>query len=299
MALLTTMFGLLGLCAWLFAGWPGVLWSVGLGIGLVLFTRHSSPQLILALYSAKHIPVEMFPDAYDILLDLTHRADIPVVPKLHYIPSAMPTAFSLGKPGNTHIAVSDGLLRLLSVREFAAVLAHEISHIRSRDLTVMALADMVGRMTHFLGMAGLFLLAFSAPGWLATYGFVPWAVGFVMFSAPIVSNLLQLGLSRSREFDADLDAAALTNDPAALASALKKMDWEGRGFLRRLIFGNRESAIPSILRTHPPTPERIARLLSLYKVEEFESVVTKPFEIPVSFQRPHKEPRRRISGLRW
>ncbi len=298
-ALLVMIFGILTLCAWLFAGWTGVFMSAALSISLLFFAGRFSPRLVFAIYSAREIPLETFPEGYAILRTLTQRAKLSELPRLHYIPSLLPTAFTVGRLSNAHIAVSEGLLRLLGTQEFTAILAHEVSHIRNRDLTVMALADLAARTTHFFGRAGLLLLAFSVPAWFATYGYIPWAQGLVLFVAPLLSNLLQLGLSRSREFDADLDAASLTQDPAALASALDKMEQQEQGLLQRLVLGNRKNAIPSILRTHPPTRERIDRLLSLYKIESFKPTELEQLILPESFVRSRNAPRRHRSGLRW
>lgn len=298
--LLALMFGLLGLCAWMFAGWVGVVWGGAVGAVLLMVARHASPKLILSLYAAREIPIAVFAEAHDILGRLSARAGLPKPPRLYYVPSATPTAFSVGGPRAPHIAVSDGMLRLFDAREFTGVMAHEISHLRNRDVTVMMLADIVGRVTYAFGFVGLFLLLVSVSLWVGTDLSFPWVPGLVLFFSPTVSNLLQLGLSRAREYNADLDAVALTGDPAGLASALEKLDRRGDGLWERIVFGQwGGDAIPSLLRTHPPTRERIRRLMSLYRTETFEPMSIGPYAVPGAYRRDHAPPRRRASGLWW
>lgn len=175
----------------------------------------------------------------------------------------MPSPWATGSNRQqSAIALTDGLLVRLTPRELAGVLAHEIAHIASGDLKVMNLADYVSRLTGLFAMVGQAFLILLLPGWLSGYGELPWLGLLVLAFSPHLALLAQLGLSRVREFDADLAAAHLTGDPHALASALAKIDQVSSNWRGWLLpgWGNPE---PSWLRTHPETEERIRRLLAL------------------------------------
>ena len=156
-------------------------------------------------------------------------------------------------------------MRTLSLRQLAGVLAHEMSHVRNGDLKVMALGDVLTRITSFMAQVGYLSLLISLPAMLAAGTKVPWLALAGLILAPLFGGLLQLALSRTREYDADLDAAAITGDPEALASALALLEkkqgrmWEG------LVLPGGRVPDPSILRTHPRAEERIARLLKSEK----------------------------------
>jgi heat shock protein HtpX len=204
----------------------------------------------------------MLPDLHLIVDELARRARIPT-PSLHYVPSRLLNAFAVGNRSRSAIGVTDGLLRSLNLRELAGVLAHEISHIRHNDMWVMGLADVVSRVTTLLSQIGLLLVIVLLP--LALLGLVELSLlGLsVLIAAPFVNNLLQFALSRTREYDADLGAVELTGDPQGLASALDKLERYQGGWVESILLPGRRIPDPAMLRTHPPTRERIHRLLSL------------------------------------
>jgi heat shock protein HtpX len=174
-------------------------------------------------------------------------------------------AFATGTPGKAVIGITEGLLRRLSLHELAGVLAHEISHVRNNDLAVMGLADIMTRFTQALSYLALFLAIFNLPAILLGDSDISFLALLLLYLAPTIGSLLQLGLSRTREFDADLEGAELTGDPAALASALGKLErYQGR-FWEDMMFPvpSRKIPQPSLLRSHPPTEDRIARLQAL------------------------------------
>ncbi|MFT7758878.1 UNVERIFIED_CONTAM: zinc metalloprotease HtpX, partial [Salmonella enterica subsp. enterica serovar Enteritidis] len=165
---------------------------------------------------------------------------------------------------NSVVAATDQLIRVLPARELTGVLAHELSHIRNEDLKVMALADTVSRFTSLMSTIGmvslLFNITFLASG---AHAQVPWLGVLVLLVAPTIGGLLQMALSRTREFDADLGASLLTGDPDGLAQALPKLEKaQGRLWEHLLLPGGRIPD-PSILRTHPLTETRVARLKAL------------------------------------
>ena len=187
---------------------------------------------------------------------LAERAQLPTLPSLYYVPSRVINAFAVGGRNDAALGLTDGLLRTLDQEELPGVLAHEVSHIRNRDLWVMGLAHSVSRVTGTLSWIGHLMLLLDA------YQF-PWLLVVLLIGAPTASALLQLALSRTREFKADLDAASLTGNPRGLARALAKMERIQRGWLQRIFpVGHRVPSLP-LFRTHPETEERIQRLLDL------------------------------------
>lgn len=242
----------------------GAMWGALLGTALALLLAPSiSPALVLSLYRARRLQRAECPELFEILEWLAHRAGLPMIPSLHYIASPQPNAITVGTAERGAIAVTGGLLRSLDMRELTGVLAHEISHLRNRDTTVMGVSDLLSRMVALLSLSGM-LLAILA--WAAlpevTLADVLFAV-LLFASLPWISNLLQFALSRTREFDADADAAILSGDPEGLASALQHIDAIQRRhwWLHGLPF--RRAIEPSALRSHPPTAARIERLLAM------------------------------------
>ena len=260
---------LLAVTAFVFGGPAGVLAALLFGGLTLAAVQRVSPRLVLRMYKAQPVSRLQFATGVDMVEKLAARAALPATPKLHIIPSQMMNAFAVGRRGDSAIAITDALARRLSARELAGVLAHEISHIAHEDLRVMAFADMVSRYTSFMSTVGIFSLFLNLLGVAGGYGQpVPWLGVLVLIVAPTIGGFLQLALSRTREFDADLGAAILTGDPDGLASALLKLEraqgrlWEG------LVLPGGRIPNPSVLRTHPPTEERIARLDRLKAVPE-------------------------------
>jgi heat shock protein HtpX len=255
---------LLGVTAWVFAGGPGIVYALVFGAVSMWVVRQVSPQLVLSMYKAAEVGPEEFPAGHRIVAELARRAELPAPPRLYVVPSKMMNAFAVGRREDSAIAITDALARNLTRRELAGVFAHEISHVAAEDVKVMAFADMVSRFTSLMSTIGLFSLILNLVGFLGGYDTqVPWAGVMVLLAAPTVGGLLQMALSRTREFDADLNAAALTGDPDGLASALAKLEQaQGRMWEGMMLPGNRIPD-PSILRTHPRTEERVARLMAL------------------------------------
>lgn len=293
--LLAGMGGLLALCAWSVVGAEGTLWlALGGVIALALGPR-LTPGLMLRLYGARELRPAQFPAAFALLDSLTERAGLARRPRLYYIPSAVLNAFSLGRRDDAAVALTDGLLRALAPRELTGVLAHEISHIRNNDLWIMSLADTISRLTVFMSYFGLLLLVLALPALLFGGGGFPLLLVPLLLAAPSLASLLQLALSRTREYDADLDAAGLTGDPAGLAAALDKLERAQGGLWERIFLPGRRLPDPSLLRSHPPTAERIRRLLALRPPR------TRPaWPIEAGFGPPaHLSPVRRPPRLHW
>jgi heat shock protein HtpX len=277
--LLGLMTGYAGFVSWMLWGADG-LWFLALwGVALLFFSPRLSARWVLKMYGARPVPPIQAPEYHQALAVLATRASLPKPPTLWWVPSPMVNAFAVGSRDASAIAVTDGLLRTLSPRELVAVLAHETSHVAHGDLFVMGLADVISRITSAMSFVGLVLIFLALPQALAG-GDVNWWPLILLATAPQVSLLAQLGLSRTREFDADLTAARLTDDPEALASALVKLERVQNGFMHRIFFPGRGLPEPSWLRTHPTTEERVQRLMDL------RTPVPEPWSQGYSFEPP-------------
>ncbi|MGD8643477.1 MAG: zinc metalloprotease HtpX [Chromatiales bacterium] len=261
--LLGGMLAILALIGRLLAGPEGMVMTLIAGAFLLLIGPRISPALMLRLYGARPLSPSHAPRLHALLRELSARAGLGDVPELHYLPSRVMNAFTVGSRRHAAVAVSDGLLRAMNLRELAGVLAHELSHVRHNDMWVMGLADMVSRLTGALSFVGLLLVLVNLPLLMFTELSISWFAILLLVLAPSISALLQLALSRTREYEADRGAVALTGDPRGLASALAKLERYPSGLLERILLPGRRMPDPSLLRTHPHTQARIERLLSL------------------------------------
>ena len=259
--LIGAMTVLTGVSAFQFLAWPGLLAAV-VFVGLLAFAApHVPATLVMRVYRAIPVDPRNGRDIYAVLEELRLRAGMETAPALYVIPSLTLNAFSAGTPQNAAIAVTEGLLRKLNLRQTAGVLAHELSHIRNNDLRILALADALSRAMQMLSWVALVLAAVYLPQYLAGNARVPWLGLALLYLAPALCTLLQLALARTREFEADLDAANLTGDPAGLALALRSIErYQGRIWEDLIFPSSRRVPQPSILRTHPETEARIERL---------------------------------------
>jgi len=263
LALLVLMGGFLTLLGWLLWGPPGVLVLLTLGVAGIMLNPSASPRWVMRLYGAERLSPNRAPDLWRALKVLSQRAGLRATPDLYYVPSRVLNAFAVGAPNGSAIALSDGLIRQLNARELLGVLAHEMSHIVNNDLWVMGLADMFSRTTSILSLVGQFLLIMNLPLVLAGAATISWWAILLLVFAPNLSALAQLALSRTREYDADLNAVRLTGDPQGLMSALAKIEELQGGWMERILLPGRRVPDPSLLRTHPRTGDRISRLLEL------------------------------------
>lgn len=268
--ILAAMVTLLAWIGRLFFGTAGVVLAVVAVTALFTLGR-VSPHWTLRMHRAQPIAPRRAPGLHGLIRELSARADLRAAPDLYLVPSPAMNAFAVGNTSESAIGVTQGLLANLDRRQLAGVLAHEISHIRHKDLWVMGLAQLLGSMTRSLSVIGQLMLLLAAPAILLGGFQVPWATLLLLIAAPSASALLQLALSRTREFEADLGAARLTGDPLALASALDRLEARQGGWWQAFfpVARRRES---SLLDSHPATAERVSRLRSL---------VQSPRRIPV------------------
>ncbi len=291
---------LLGICALagsLLFGKEGVWVALSAACIGLLITPSNAWRLTLRLYRARPIHPREAPVIWQMLETLAERAELPNVPTPYFVPSPIINAFAIGHRNQSAIAVSAGLLQHLSTRELTGVLAHETAHIANNDLRVMGLADAVSRITALFSSAGQLFLLFSIPLMLlgGVVFEINWAAVLLLLFSPHLAVLAQLGLSRTREYDADLNAALLTGDPLGLAQALAHIEQASRGWLAVLFpgWGNPE---PSWLRTHPPTAERIRRLKALAPAAPSHWISYAPL-LGYTINPVIKYPRWRIGGL--
>ena len=268
--LLLAMAVVLALTGFLIFGTWGMIGALGLLAFGIFFSGRASAAVILRMYKASPISYQQAPQLVELFDELCRRAGLQTSPHLFYIPSRLPNAFAVGTGKSASVAVTDGLLRMMNSRELAGVLAHEIAHVINGDIRVMTTADAITRSTSMISRMGLFAMMFSFGGLILGSSTLNLLLGgLVMFFAPTLVIMLQLAVSRTREFNADLGSAELTNDPSGLASALAKLDRpKARGILGRILNPGMRRKEPSMLRTHPPTEQRVERLMELVKIAQ-------------------------------
>ncbi len=286
-------------CGGLVLGFWGALAFGVVSSALFLLMPRISPRILLRLYRAVPVHVNELPSAYELLRRICLRSGLSQVPELYYLPSSALNAFTIGSTRDAVIAVTDGLLRQLSLRELAGVLAHEVSHLIQRDTYILGVADWITRFTRWISFVGIVFVLVTLP--LAVVGKVGvWWFGFLLLAiAPTLTSLLQLGLARTREYAADDLAVEITTDPVGLALALERLErYEGR-LWEDLVGLGRRVPEPSLLRTHPPTADRIRRLLSreaVPRAKEFERLPG-PVRVPQRLAVVSRGPRWHVSGL--
>jgi heat shock protein HtpX len=267
-ALLVGGLGLLtGFSAWLLWGGMGVAATL-VAVGVIYaFAPRLPPEIVIGLYRGRPLDPQSGGSIAHIVDVLSDRAELPSPPRIYVIPSMTLNAFATGTQQKAVIGVTEGLLRRLTLNELAGVLAHEISHIRNNDLAVMSLADVMTRFTQLLSYLALFVALFNLPALLLGDAEVSLLGLLLLYLTPTLGSLVQLALSRTREYDADLEGAGLTGDPESLASALAKLErYQGRFWEdMRLPVPGRRIPQPSLLRSHPSTEERIVRLRALHQ----------------------------------
>lgn len=283
--LLAGLLGLALLLGWVLAGVTGMIWAAAAAAATLALGSLAPAGTFLRLQGARPLPEHMAPTLYAMLRDLAARVGLESAPTLQILPANPLAAATVGSGKETVIALGSGLMRLLSQREMAAVLAHELSHVRHKDLKLMGLAAVAGQVTQFISLMGQVLVLINLPLWLAGGHPLPWLPLIALMLAPWAASLMLMALSRTREYEADADAAALTGDPPALASALDKMERASRPFMSRFFRPGGGNAGDPLLATHPPTRERVARLLRMAGQDPAATPPRPRFQPPPGFGR--------------
>jgi heat shock protein HtpX len=255
---------------------PGQLYLFAtLALVMNLGAYFFSDKLVLAMHRAREIGVSEDPELHAMVAELAERAGIPK-PRVFVIPEAQPNAFATGRnPRHGVVAVTEGIMSLLDRRELRGVLAHELGHIKNRDILVSTLAAVGASMVSYLGHALSFgaLFGGSRDSESSDSGSADGGI-LVALVAPLAATLVQLGISRSREYLADATGAEISGDPEALARALLKLERasevvpasEPRPATASLFIVNPFGAMESTMRlfsTHPSTAERVRRLRAM------------------------------------
>lgn len=245
----------------LFTGWQLMGgWAIVLLTGFLAAVGFSAWRSggRIAVAGARRLQPYEAPSLFDTVERLSRRAGLANPPELYYVRNRLINAATVGTPDHAILLVTDGILSALPSRELEAVLAHEIAHIKNRDLSLFRLAEVFRQATLVFARTGWLIVLFALPLLLASGGIAPGAL-LALFAAPFASWLLQLGLLRTREFAADETAAALTGDPEGLARALTRIEFAQRSILEVFLpVANRSEG--SLFRTHPPTEQRVERL---------------------------------------
>jgi heat shock protein HtpX len=269
--LLTALTLLLMFIGRAFGGQNGMLLALAFAAVLNFVSYFFSDKIALKMYRARPMTREELPRAYQIVERLTQRIGIPM-PKMYVIPTDSPNAFATGRnPAHASVAMTQGILNLLNDEEMEGVLAHELGHVRNRDILISSIAATIAGAITYLAEMGRWAMIFGGyersdndrggGGGIAAL--------FMLIVAPIAAMLIQLAVSRSREYQADATGAHLTGNPYALASALQKLDAYSRRvpmaatpstahlFIIQPLLGMN---FGSLFSTHPPIAKRIERL---------------------------------------
>lgn len=267
-ALMLGMLGLMLILGYSLFGTTGLIWAGVLGIIGLIGSRQLSAEFIMRMQGGRLLKTYEAPNLINVLQQLSHRAGLPKVPRLYYLPSGTLNAFATGSQNDPAIAITHGLLSRLNLRELSGVLAHELSHLRNKDLQLKLTVGIIMRLTRVFSLGGQLLLIFYLP--LALMGQPPfsWVSLLLLIFAPTLMAIMANAFSRTRELEADLEAARLTGDPESLALALQKLDNYNNGGFLAFLRPNRRIQIPNWLRTHPSTEERVQRLLDLVHNEK-------------------------------
>lgn len=250
----------------------------GLYLGLALAALTSfgswfySDKAALAAYQAQPLDREQAPDLFDMIARLSDRAGIPM-PTVFFVPTKSPNAFATGRdPQHAAVAVTEGIVELLDRDELAGVLAHELTHIKNRDTLTQAVAGTIAGAITFIGRLLSFGFLYGPVTRDDRRGPNPFGILFLIILAPISASLIQLAISRTREYAADQGSAEITGNPIALAQALEKLEavghqipMNGNPAMSPLLIVNPMSreGLQALFRTHPSTEERIRRLLEM------------------------------------
>lgn len=257
---LSVLSGLLMLSGYLFLGSLGVLAMLAFTFATLLASGRLSVGVVMRMRGARPTYGGEADSLLAMVARLARAAGLQTPPELYLVPARELQAFAVMSGGQMAIGVSPSLVRELSPDELEGVLAHELSHLANGDTRVMAAAVAMRGLTRSLASLAWLLLLVSAlvPSALS----VSLGAMLLFLAAPVLSYLAELGLSRTREFNADLAAVQLTGRPESLARALLKLEEHQSGLLGQLIGRARVLRIPEALRTHPSTAERIRRLLA-------------------------------------
>jgi heat shock protein HtpX len=270
--LLAGIVALFGAVGGLIGGQQGMLIALLIGGGMNIFAYWFSDKMVLKLYRAREVDETSAPQFYNMVKELAQRAGLPM-PRVYLIDEAQPNAFATGRnPDHAAVAATTGILQLLSARELRGVMAHELTHVKNRDILISTISATVAGAISALANFGMW---FGLSNNNREGGGNPILAILVMIIAPIAAMLIQFAISRTREFGADRGGAEISGDPHALADALAKIDRYARGLpmetaeqhpaTAQMMIINPLSGggLRGLFSTHPATEERIMRLRAM------------------------------------
>lgn len=271
--LLTLLTVLLVLIGEHFGGRDGLILGFLFAAGMNFFTYFYSDKLALKMYKAQPVTREELPRAYEVVERMTQRMGIPM-PKMYVIPTESPNAFATGRnPKHASVAMTHGILSLLNDEELEGVLAHELGHVQNRDILTSSIAATLAGAITMIARMGYWASLFGGGGQGGGRQRGGGGLGglFMLIVAPFAAMLIQLAVSRSREYEADATGAKTTGNPYALASALEKIDAYSKRvpmvaspssahlFIAQPLVGG--GMFTNLFSTHPPMQKRIERLI--------------------------------------
>ena len=264
----------------MFGGTNGAVLALVIAGAMNFFSYWFSDKIVLRMYGAQEITQSDDPELFSIVRELTVRDGLPM-PKVYIIPEETPNAFATGRnPEHAAVAVTHGIRRILDRRELAGVLGHELSHVKHRDILISSIAATLAGAISYLAQMAQWAAIFGGgsrdreEGGSNIFGLL-----FMMIVAPIAAMLIQMAVSRSREYSADEGGAKVSGDPLALASALRKLQMGAQNIPLQVSDATANSTahmfivnplsgggIANLFSTHPPMEERIARLEAMASI---------------------------------
>ena len=249
----------------LLGGIPGLVIAFVIGLGMNFFAYWSSDKVALRMAGAKEVTPEQQPHLHRTVAEVAAQAGLPK-PKVYVIENDAPNAFATGRnPAHAAVAVTTGIMRILTERELRAVIGHELGHVKNRDILISSMVATIAGAISMLAFISIFFRNSRSP-----YAFLAIIVAWVI--APIAAGIIQASISRTREFQADRTGAELTHDPASLATALEKLH---QGIKERpmeatpmaestahlyIVHPFKAGGLANLFSTHPPMEERVKRL---------------------------------------
>lgn len=268
MAAITALFMLIG--RWM-GGATGMMLALVVALGMNFFSYWFSDTIVLKMYKAREVDDSTAPQFVAMVRELAQKAGIPM-PKVYLIDEDAPNAFATGRnPEHAAVAATTGIIRVLSARELRGVMAHELAHVKNRDILISTVS---ATMAGAIGMLANFAMMFGGRGSDGQRS-NPIAGIAVALLAPLAASLIQMAISRAREFEADRGGAEISGDPAALASALDKIHRFAQGLPMEAAERHPETAqmmimnplsaggLRGLFSTHPATEERVEKLMAM------------------------------------
>lgn len=268
MAGIVALFGMVGAAL---GGAGGMMIALLIAAGMNVYAYWFSDKAVLKMYGAQEITADntQFRNYYNMVKELAQNAELPM-PKVYIMDEAQPNAFATGRnPENAAVAATTGILRILSERELRGVMAHELAHVKHRDTLISTISATIAGAISSIGSFGMLL------GGGRDRGVHPVVAILIMVLAPIAAMLIQMAISRAREFEADKAGAEICRDPKALASALEKISNYAKQIPNETAEAHPETGqmmiinplsgggLRGLFSTHPQTEERVARLMAM------------------------------------